>query len=402
MAASASLQKGRGWEYRVHRAVFLSGWYVRRGVNLRERVAGSPQTMAEVDIYAVSFDVGLEPRLLVGECKDRKGGAKEADRVVWLLGLEKLLRADQVLFAKPKIADATFTWARPFDPLLWDEAAVQAIEKRYGLEPESDYAGSFNIALFEERLLAARKLPAASANLRRAWDYLSAAFWYSGNASRVKRLPAYFNAVSETNGLNDLARDSFVAEGVIALLIGAATTAGHLGRFSPARAQVAVTESFSSGVASAAALRDIAARADDFYRDALVKATRTRAEGAEAVAVPRLAEHIALPPPWLPEYLELARQVGGRPQFATDVLRFGDLFLFEELIAGNPVPAPLLESIPSPTDELLRLLQLGALFLKRVWGVEAALVDRVLAAPSSNDGAKTEPQDAGRQMQLAE
>ena len=40
------LQKGKGWEYRVHRAAFLSGWYVRRGVNLRERVGGSPQTMA--------------------------------------------------------------------------------------------------------------------------------------------------------------------------------------------------------------------------------------------------------------------------------------------------------------------------------------------------------------------
>lgn len=399
---AASLQKGRGWEYRVHRAVFLSGWYVRRGVNLRERVAGSPQTMAEVDIFAMSLDASLQPHLLVGECKDRKGGAKEADRVVWLLGLEKLLRADHVLFAKPQIADATFSWARPYDPLLWDEAAIQAIEKRYDLEPESDYAGSFNLALFEERILAARKLPGSSANLRRAWDYLSAAFWYSGNSSRAKRLPAYFAAISGASGLSDLARDSFVAEGVIALLVAAATSAGHLGRFSPARAEVAVTESFSSGVANAAALRDIAARADDFYRDALAKATRARPEGAEAVNVPRLAEHIAQPPPWLPEYLELARHIGGRPQFATDVLRYGDLLLFEELIAGNPIPAQLLESIPSPTDELLRLIQLGALFLKRVWGVEEALIDRLLAAPLSNGGTKTKPRAASRQMQLAE
>src|SRR5690242_7159387 len=109
------LQKGRFWEYRVHRAIFLSGWYVRRGINLRERVASSPQTMAEVDIFATSFDAALKPHLLVGECKDRKGGAKEADRVVWLLGLERLLGAEHVLFAKPNITEATFSFARPYE-----------------------------------------------------------------------------------------------------------------------------------------------------------------------------------------------------------------------------------------------------------------------------------------------
>ncbi|MGH3082255.1 MAG: hypothetical protein ACRDNH_14140 [Gaiellaceae bacterium] len=396
------LQKGRGWEYRVHRAVFLSGWYVRRGVNLRERVAGSPQTMAEVDVFAISFDAALEPYHLVGECKDRKGAAKEADRVVWLLGLEKLLKADHVLFAKPSISEATFTWARPYEPLLWDEAAVQAIEKRYGLEADTGYGGSFNIALFEHTLLAERKLGSNHANLRRAWDYLSAAFWYSGNASRAKRLPAYFKAVSEANGLSDLARDSFVAEGVIALLVAAATTAGQLGRFSPARAEVAVTESFASGVASSAALREIAARADDFYRDALVKATRTRQQGAKAVEVPRLAEHIAQPPAWLPDYLDLARQIGARPQYATDVLRFADLLLFEQLIAGSPIPAPLLESIPSPGDELLRLVQLCALFLRRIWGVEAQLLDRLLAMPKANGDVMRDTSDKPRQMNLTE
>jgi hypothetical protein len=358
--------------------------------------------MAEVDIFAASFDAALEPHLLVGECKDRKGGAKEADRVVWLLGLEKLLNADHILFAKPNISDATFIWARPYELLLWDEAAVQAIEKRYGLEIDSGYGGSFNIALFEEKLLGERKLGSNQANLRRAWDYLSAAFWYSGNASRAKRLPAYFSAVSQASGLSDLARDSFVAEGVIALLMAAATTAGHLGRFSPARALVAVTDSFSSGVASATALREIAARADDFYRDALVKATRTRTEGAGSVEIPRLADHIAQPPAWLPEYLELAGQIGARPQYATDVLRLADLLLFEQLIAGNSIPHQLLESIPSPTDELLRLVQLGALFLKRVWGVEAQLVDRLLATPPSNGASQPQDSTRPRQMNLAE
>ena len=72
----------------------------------------------------------------MGECKDRKGSAKEADRIGWLLGIERLLKANHVLFAKPTIAEGTFSWARPYDALLWDEAAVLSIEKRYGLDED--------------------------------------------------------------------------------------------------------------------------------------------------------------------------------------------------------------------------------------------------------------------------
>jgi hypothetical protein len=143
------------------------------------------------------------------------------------------------------------------------------------------------------------------------------------------------------------------------LLTSAATAAGELHRFSPARSQVAITESFSAGVASATALRDIAARADDFYRDALTQAARSGRGGAAPLEVSRLVETIAQPPAWLPEFLELSAQVGARPQYATDALRFADLLLFEQLIAGNPVPDSLLQLIPSPADELLRLIQLG-------------------------------------------
>jgi hypothetical protein len=369
---------------------------VRRGVNLRERVSGSPQTMAEVDIFATSFDAALEPHLLVGECKDRKGGAKEADRVVWLFGLERLLQADHVLFAKPSLSEATYTWARPHEALLWDEAAIQAIEKRYGLSPDRGYAGSFNVDLFEERLNAERKLDSTQSTLRRAWDFLSAAFWYTPNTARTKRLPTYFHVVTESKGISELARDAFVADGILGLLVASATAAGELGRLSPARAQAAVTDAFAAGVAPAAALREIAARADDFYRDALAKARQSTGQASAPVDVPRLVEHIAQPPEWLPEFLDLSRQVGARPQHATDVLRFADLFLFEQLIAGKPIPGPLLESIPSPADEMLRLLQLAALFLQRAWGIEARLLERLLAASPSADQAQE------RQMHLAE
>jgi hypothetical protein len=376
--AYAALPKGRAWEYRVHRAAFLAGWYVRRSVNLRERVAGSPQTMAEVDIIGLTFDAVLAPHLVVGECKDKKGGAKEADRVVWLLGLRQALKADQVLFAKTRLAEGTYAWARPFDVLLWEEASVRAIEQRYGLDPDTGYAGSFSLALGEG--LAARKLAKPTPPLKAAIDYVGNAFWYASGVSRAKRLSSYFDIIREAE-LGDDQRDLLVADGLLAVLAVALTTAGQLQRVSPARAKVWLHEALAAGVASAAALRDIAARADDYYRDAWTRTARDRGEEAR-LTVPRLVEHVAQPPLWLSEFQELTTRLGERPQFAGDLLRFADLVLLEQLVQGAAVPAPLLASIAADADELMRLLQLSGYFLRRVWGVEARLLDRLLDNPA--------------------
>jgi hypothetical protein len=94
--------------------------------------------------------------------------------------------------------------------------------------------------------------------------------------------------------------------------------------------------------------------------------------------VPRLVEHIAQPPGWLGEFGELARRLGERPQYATDLLRFADLVLLEQLVQGAPIPSPLLQSVAGDADELMRLLQLGGYFLRRVWGVDARLLARLL------------------------
>jgi hypothetical protein len=406
MSDLRGLEKGRAWEYRVHRAAFLAGWYVRRGVNLRERVHGSPQTMGEVDVLGVAFDVALTPRLLAGECKDRKGGAKEADRAVWLLGLSRILGADHILFAKPSISEGTYIWARPFDIILWDEAAVRAIEQKYDLAPEDGYRGSFNARLCERDLRPLRRLQGSStARFRKAWDYLSGAFWYSGNANsiRAKRLAAYFEVLQETKGLPELGRESYVAEGLLALIASLLTTAGQVIRLSPARSRVALTDAFSSGVANAIALRDIAARADDYYRDALAKAMKRGPEGRTPLDVPRLADVIAQPPNWLGEYLTLAERLSERPQLATDLLRFADLLLFEHLLVGIPTGDRSFSFISAPQEELLRMVQLTAYFVQRVWGVQSSLIDRLLAAPdlSSDDRLASDRRpDGGEGSQL--
>jgi hypothetical protein len=383
MTTYSDLTRGPAWEYRVMRAAFLSGWYVRHGVNLRERVRNSPQTLAEIDILGLGFDPALAPRTLVGECKDRKGGTKEADRIVWVLGLSRLLRIDHVLFAKRSLSDATVQFAQPAGFILWDEAAVRSIEQRFDLEPDRGFFGSANIELQEDVLRPSRKASAmGNRPFRSAWEYLSGAFWYHPTPPRTKSLAGYFEALQAARSLDPTARSGFVAEGLIALLVSAYTTAGQLARHSPARGEKQQETLFASGAADAQALREIAARADDYYQDALHRAVHSHdTAGATEIKVPRLANTIAEAPGWMPPYLAFARRLGERPLLAGDTLRYADSVLFEHLIAGKPLPDLLGQAIPSDQDTLQTTVQLGALFLQRVWGVEDPLLRELVAMP---------------------
>ena len=111
-------------------------------------------------------------------------------------------------------------------------------------------------------------------------------------------------------------------------------------RVSPGRAQAAMSDAFASGGPSTTALRDIVGRADDYYRDALTRAMREgkNESGSSPIDVPRLADRIAQPPAWLPDYVDLSTQISEQPGLATDALRFADLLLLQALVADGPIP----------------------------------------------------------------
>jgi hypothetical protein len=379
MTAFRSLSKGLQWQYRVLRALFLSGWFVRSGVGLRAHFEGSPQSIADVDLLGLHFDSSLRQRLVVGECKERKGSVKEADRVVWLLGLARILGASETLFAKPRLADGTLRFARRLPMYLWDEAAVRGVERRFELEPDTGFLGSLDIDLQARLLVPSRteRVLRGSA-LGVAWDYLAGPFWYSANASRIKQLAAFFTTIEDANVFGR-ERSAFVAEGLIALIVGACSTAGELLRGSPAQVEAAQHDLFSGGAADSRTLRDIAGRADDYYQDVLRRINADREGYVEPIHVPRLASGVAQPPSWLPAYLGLAGRFAELAAGATEILRYADLRL-HALLGGAPVE-PMIEMLFGAQEfELRRNVDLAALFLQRIWRVDDPLLDELLGS----------------------
>lgn len=383
----ARLSKGAAWEYRAHGALFASGWYVRRNVDLRERVSGSPQTMAELDLLGLSLDVELRQRRLVGECKDRKGSTKEADRVIWLLGLGRLLAAEHLLFAKPAIASATVRFARSTPVALYDEARVKEIESSV-----ADFVprGAFDPEVGQELIRPAVSREAfGDARLREAYDWIHNGSWLESPVSRVKRLPEYFKLVEELP--TGTTRTLMVVEGFLGLIACSLETAGRLRRYSPAVGEGLQLEAMASGRASAGALREIAARADDYYRDVLDRSIEQARGKKTEVRVPRLADTIAQPPDWAAAYLSLSRQLGSRPEVATDLLRFAELDLVERFVVGrDPRPATG-QFVRSDHRWLSGALSLVAGFCERVWNLNDPMFT-ALRRSSPTDS----PEDPGK------
>ncbi len=377
------LQKGPAWELRLHRALFMSGWYVRRNVDLRERIAGSPQVMAEVDLLGVSFDAGLSARRLVSECKDRKGSTQEADRVIWLLGLGRLLEADTLVFAKPRIAPATVQFSRSTDVALLEEAAVIHVERT--LEGVR-VAGAFDPDINEDLLApAVARDVIGNMRLREAYDWIHNASWIEEPAARVKRLPAYFRLIS--GNAKGKTQQLLYIEGLLGLLACGLQTAGKLRRHSPQVARALGAESLVSGAASASALREIAATADDYYRDAFERAAEAAGGRRLMLDVPRLSEHIARPPRWADSFFSFAESVGARPEAATDVLRYAEITLFEEFAGRDPRPAQQ-TFVRGDHDWLAGTLLLAAAFCQRVWGLTDPFFDRRSAREPEGNGAR--------------
>ena len=341
--------------------------------------------MAEVDILGLSFDPSMALRMIVGECKDRKGATKEADRIIWLLGLRQTLRAGQALFAKPNVADAVYTWAPALECLVWDEASVQAIEKRYGLEPTEGYFGAFNPdikAPTRQELFGRRKAVGSAAELVRAVDYVRGAHWYTREPTGARRIHGFVELLSDVEIESDFQRERLYSEAALALLFSALSTGAHRSRQSPERANAFLRDAFASGVAPASALRDLAARADDYYRDILFRLAR-QAGTRGPVNPPRLTSQVATPPNWLEQYLIMSDQAAAHPSIATDALRLSEMVLFEQLLLGGDLPPAVLSKLVGDPVELLRPLQWVVQFMKRIWGVQSPLLDEVLSIDRS-------------------
>jgi hypothetical protein len=164
-------------------------------------------------------------------------------------------------------------------------------------------------------------------------------------------------------------RELLLIEGLLGLLACSLQVSGLLRRHSPSVGRALGSEVLASGAAPANALIEIAAAADDYYRDAFIRDSEQQFGTRMTISAPRLAGHIANPPKWTEAFFAMAESLGSRPEQATDVLRYGDLVLFERFAGRDPQPA-LKAFIRCDHTWLAGSLALTKRFCARVWALD--------------------------------
>src|SRR4051812_2038653 len=101
MAAGPST--GELFELRVARLLHAEGAFVRRRVNLDQQI-GTRMQVTDLDVLAFFFDDTLRLRLEAGECKtaETKSAPSTKDRLLWLVGVNRLVGADHGFLATIK------------------------------------------------------------------------------------------------------------------------------------------------------------------------------------------------------------------------------------------------------------------------------------------------------------
>lgn len=94
---------GDFFEAEVANYFFTRGYFVRRRISLKAYFYPKFLDVTDIDVYGVYIGPDFSIKTIGVECK--AGDFRKMDRIIWLLGLKKVINADQVYLATSKPVD---------------------------------------------------------------------------------------------------------------------------------------------------------------------------------------------------------------------------------------------------------------------------------------------------------
>ncbi|HSH78237.1 MAG TPA: hypothetical protein VLA19_06865 [Herpetosiphonaceae bacterium] len=388
------ISPGTEFEYQVARLRFHQGFFVRRAIDVWP--AGlEGATLAELDCLAVTFDPHLRRVLEVVECKTGARGQGEIDRLIWLRGIDRLIQARAVTFAKLQVAARTRNLARQLDVDVLDEAAIARAEVDLGITADG-WLG-FHDPDFGERIVKpARAKLNSTRELQGVGKFLFGSFWFVDDFTRIKQLRrAVQLLVRHEELLPSAPLQLGLGEVVTLLTLTVASIAMWQQQMDTSDFRELVTGELTTGLGDARGLRLLLRRIDEYRRDqinALHSAYQGVGAGRLSFPVTSFEVEVLTPAEWIDAFIDLVTRFARRPRLATDVVRWTDLWaarLLGATVSANGQQALFGGQEAQLQDELALVLA----FLTRIWGVPADYL--ALANPAmDNRGENRERQVA--------
>ncbi|GIH51241.1 hypothetical protein SAMN05421833_125112 [Microbispora rosea] len=359
---------GADLERRVARLEFAEGALARLRVPVRVDADPGRGVLTDLDVLALDFDRRLRLTRSILECKSGKGQAGEPDRLLWLAGLQRFVRADRAVLVRQTITRRGREVAASLGVQILDVSTLEGREAAHAWVPSKfAHIDGEACAAAETRadahLKALPHLPSQLISFLRHEAFLA-------NPTRcINALHALKGAVESGGALPQPTAKILASHALVTLLFAALQDAARLDVVPPEQLQIRVERSVTLGDPE----NDRILRVLD-QADALVALMVNRIHDSYAAAGARrqslepasLRELVADPPTWVERYLDFVQRLRANPSVASTLLQTVELACFDALLGDSGYTAPAFGQLFTPEHHYL--LVVAVRFLREIAG----------------------------------
>lgn len=361
MTPRAAPDKGAELERRVGRVEFAQGALVRlRWPVFSPGAPGGRRVLTDVDVMALDYDARLRHSVSIYECKSMRGAKGEPDRLMWLVGLQRLVGADRGVLVRDTATGRGRELARRLNVDLLDAAHLERLElENAWLPPSFAHVGGEHLEELQRKALGQVKsigeFPGPLLEFLRYESLLAQPYRSLGALATLEELCA-------TTCVLPHPADRFVgAHAFMTLLIAALRSASRLDAWGAVELRrvlengLTVGHPYDSNTLSLLALADSVLRAQtEQIHAAYVDAGARQLP----VKVPSIRAEVAGVPKWLDRFIDLVERLRSRAELARLLPQTAELAMFDALVGGQAWSARAFDSLFTLEQRQLLLVTL--------------------------------------------
>lgn len=337
---------GNVLENRVGRIQFAAGSFTRLRVPVRALASPGRKILTDIDVLAVDVDFRLRPSLSVFECKSGGGETGEPDRLFWLAGFSRYLRADQAVLVRTSISSRGRELARRLGLETFDEATLARREEANAWLPNA-FAHIGGLACEEVEKSATETLkklggvPDEVTYLRDS-AFLAPPHRALGAVARLKPILANLGVLPDTTGI------VVGGHGFVALLYATIRMAAELDATPSSEVRRRLEVGWMTGDPADVQVIKVLGAADDFFTHQVSRVHDAYVDkGAKRLKLPfeSASESILDVPPWGDRLMDLAERFRDASAVARELPQTVELGVFDALVGDSNWKAEAFDSL---------------------------------------------------------
>lgn len=343
----AANQQGHDLERRVARIEFASGSFVRPNVLLYANREVELGVLTDLDVLSIDVDGRLRLSRGMLECKSGQGQTGEVDRILWLVGVQRLLNLDRATLVRNAISRRGRTVGSRVGIHTLDVRAIEERERAL-VEMPGTFAHVGGVPCYEAerrtdtQLKALRQIPPQLA------AFIRGEALFAEPARILQSIAAMQRAIDQIGTLPSPTREVLAGHAAVDLLLAALQDAEVIDRLGVDGFRQQVLSALTVGDPHGGQMLEVIRRSDDLFRLMLGEVHEAYIrQGAKKISMelPTLEASISSPPTWLDNYIDYVDKIRLNPTVSRSLPQTLELALFDGLLGGSEFESPYFDSL---------------------------------------------------------